>query len=267
MARLKVAALGSSFAAGPAIDPIVNAGAQRSGRNYPNQLAQKLDADLTDLTVSGATMLNVLNEAQTTRSGETFPPQLNHLPAQTDIVTLTGGGNDMGYSSGMIYDSAMAYKGPLEGMLDGLIEAPATSMAGQQLTDRFIAVIDKVKEIAPKARIYLVEYIAVFGPATQPNVGTTLDKEAIEQYRERARVLSKAYQDVATARPGVECIAVAKDSEAHCVGSAEPWITGFAMDMFLEGLVPYHPNLAGHTAVAEMVYRRIQAAKDASSQL
>ena len=109
MSRIKIAALGSSFAAGPSIDPVIDQAAMRSGRNYPHQLAEKLDADLVDLTVSGATLLNVLNEPQTTRSGEVFPPQLEGLPPDADIVTLTGGGNDLCYGHVMIRDLSLIH--------------------------------------------------------------------------------------------------------------------------------------------------------------
>jgi len=218
---------------------------------------------LTDLSVSGATLLNVLNEPQTTKSGETFPPQLQHLSPDTDIVTLTSGGNDMGYSSGMIRDSLMSYTGPLKDMIEGLLDPPPAAISADQLTDRLTSVIDKIREIAPKAKIYLIEYLAVLGPATQPNNNDMpLDRKLIEHYEERARSLANSHQNAASARSGVECVAMAKDSEGHCVGSAEPWVTGFSLTMFLQGIVPYHPNLAGHTAVAEVLHRRIVDAKE-----
>ena len=50
-----VASLGSSFAAGPGIEPAADRAARRSARNYPHLLAARLGAELTDLTVSGAT--------------------------------------------------------------------------------------------------------------------------------------------------------------------------------------------------------------------
>jgi hypothetical protein len=59
-----VAALGSSFAAGPGIPPIVDRFALRSGRNYAHVLADRLGERLTDLTVSGATTTNILERPQ-----------------------------------------------------------------------------------------------------------------------------------------------------------------------------------------------------------
>ena len=260
MARLKIVALGSSFAAGPSIDPIINQAAMRSGRNYAHQLAEKLDADLVDLTVSGATLLNVLNEPQETRSGQIFLPQLEGLLSDADLVTLTGGGNDLGYSYGMIHDAMLSYAGPLRHLLDRWMEHPATPVDLRQLTDRFIAVIDKVHEIAPKAKVYLVQYLSVFGESSRPGNGIPLSWEQIDYYRRRGVLLDQAYERAVEARPEfTKLIPVGKMSEGHEVGTTTPWMEGFTVAMLLRGQVPYHPNLAGHTAVAEALYRQTQA--------
>ena len=90
-----VAALGSSFAAGPGIEPVADTGAMRSGANNAHLLATTLGADLTDLTVSGATTANILDEPQLSRTGVRYPPQVSGLPAEADLVTVTAGGNDL----------------------------------------------------------------------------------------------------------------------------------------------------------------------------
>ncbi|GAB7333576.1 hypothetical protein MBLNU13_g05148t1 [Cladosporium sp. NU13] len=92
---MHIAALGSSFAAGPSIPPQINAAARRSGANYPSLLASALSAKLTDLSSSGATLLNILSEPQQTLLA-TLPPQIDGLPEDVDVVTITAGGNDMG---------------------------------------------------------------------------------------------------------------------------------------------------------------------------
>jgi hypothetical protein len=57
-----VVALGSSFAAGPGIDPILDRAAGRSGRKYPHLLADRLGAGITNLAVSGATTGTILEK-------------------------------------------------------------------------------------------------------------------------------------------------------------------------------------------------------------
>ena len=72
-------ALGSSYAAGPGIDPVIDRTAGRSGRNYAHLLAQAPGAELTDATVSGATTATILNTHQRTL-GRRHPPQVRAVP-------------------------------------------------------------------------------------------------------------------------------------------------------------------------------------------
>ncbi|MEO6794143.1 MAG: GDSL-type esterase/lipase family protein, partial [Mycobacterium sp.] len=88
-------ALGSSMAAGPGIRPAV-AGAPRasgrSARNYPHLVADALNLDLVDVTFSGATSAHLLTERQLGA-----PPQVEALDGSETLVTVTIGGNDVGY--------------------------------------------------------------------------------------------------------------------------------------------------------------------------
>jgi lysophospholipase L1-like esterase len=103
VARIRlIAALGSSFAAGPGIDPVADTGAMRSGANYAHLLAATVGADLIDLTVSGATTANILDEPQQTAAGVSYAPQISGLPAEADLVTITAGGNDLQFIGSML---------------------------------------------------------------------------------------------------------------------------------------------------------------------
>ena len=57
---------------------------------------------------------------------------------------------------------------------------------------------------------------------------------------------------------GVEVVGVAKMSEGHALGSAEPWMTGYTAEMLMRGGAPFHPNAAGHKAVADELVRRVR---------
>lgn len=111
-AGLHLVALGSSFAAGPGIQPQASPlAASRSKRNFVNLLSQKLpNSRVTDLTVSGATLLNLLVDAQVS-GGTTFPPQLEGLPEDADVVMILGRGNDMSYIGDMLLNSTGSLAG------------------------------------------------------------------------------------------------------------------------------------------------------------
>lgn len=260
---MHIASLGSSFAAGPSIPPQTNAAARRSGANYPSLLAQGLGAQLTDLSASGATLLNVLNEPQQTLLAN-LPPQLDGLPADVDIVTLTAGGNDLGYSAGMIGDAAQLTiddKELLGAMLEGMglkKEGVVGAVGADEVRERFIRIIDAIKAKAPKARIFLVEYLAVFGHESVEAEDQPLGREKVEKYRVMAGELVRAYREAAAQRVGVEVVNVSEMSEGHAIGSKEPWMTGFTAKMLLGGGAIYHPNAAGHRAVADELLRRVK---------
>lgn len=261
---MHICALGSSFAAGPSIPPQINAAARRSGANYPSLLAKELSAQLTDLSASGATLLNVLNESQQCLLA-TLPPQLDLLPADADIVTITAGGNDLGYSAGMIGDAAVLTvedKELLGIMLEGMglkKEGVVGAVGWEEVRERFVRIIDAVKSKAPKAKIFLVEYLAIFGSESREAEDQPLGSEKVEHYKTMATELARAYREAAEKRPdGVEVVPVSEMSEGHALGSKEPWMTGFTAELLMRGGAPFHPNAAGHRAVADELLRRVK---------
>jgi lysophospholipase L1-like esterase len=253
--RLHVAALGSSFAAGPGIPPQINRMAGRSGNNFAHILASRLGADITDLTVSGATLYNILFEPQV-RGKTTFEPQLSELPSDADIVTVTGGGNDIGYIGGIMTD---ALKGTFLGwLLSWVLPFPtANPVTAEEATRRFIEVIDKIREKAPKSRIYLVEYLCLLGLETRPGIDINLTEERFRYHQYVAEQLSTVYKLAAEARPDCEVIPVHEKSRDHGLGSKEPWVEGFSLGILWQGN-PFHPNLEGMQAVADMIYERVK---------
>lgn len=266
MTLLHIAALGSSFAAGPGMEPIVDTVARRSSKNYAHLTAAALDAKLTDLTSTGATLLNVLSEPQSFWLARSLVPQLDILPPDVDIVTLTAGGNDLGYSKGMIIDAfkASIRASPLlewalkaTGLTDK--HAHASDVTFDQVEQRFLDILDRIHAVAPKANIYLVQYLDVFGPDTHMQSDPPLNKEQSAYYRSIADRLAQTYRDAAALRKDfVRFVEMSEISKDHALGSEEAWVTGFTTAMMLSSVVPYHPNAAGHAAIAQELEKIIR---------
>jgi lysophospholipase L1-like esterase len=254
--QLHIVALGSSFAAGPGIPPQVNTAAKRSGKNYAHLVAERLHARLTDLTVSGATLDNVLSTEQVLL-GNRFKAQLSAMPTDADIVTITAGGNDLNYIGGMTHDSL--HYSIFTRLLSYLITNPATDnpVAAEDIAASFTAVIDKIREIAPKCRIFLVEYLTMFDFNTKPGIDVLLHESEIRKYQNLAEVLQAGYQLAAQGRSGCERVPVATLSQGHGLGSAEPWVEGFGFKVLMARKAPFHPNAKGMEAVADMIYHMI----------
>lgn len=255
--QMHVVALGSSFAAGPGIPPQIDKTAMRSGQNYAHFLSERLGARLTDLTVSGATLKNVLDEPQVFFR-TTFPPQLSKLPPDADVVTITGGGNDMNYVGAMLRDTI---GGSLLGRLFlRFLPIPASdySVTAQHVADRFVAVIDGIWKQAPECRVILVEYLTLLGTHVQPGKDVALTAEQMEKHKKAAVSLQTVYRLAKEARPAVELVPIAELSSSHGLGSEEPWVDGCNMAVITARKTPFHPNVEGMRNVANALYERLK---------
>jgi lysophospholipase L1-like esterase len=249
-------ALGSSFAAGPGIEPVLADGPKRSGRNYAHQVADALNLRLVDVTSSGATTADILSQQQRTSAGR-LPRQIEAVSADTGLVTVTVGGNDIGYIGKLIKGSLVNV------VLDGLRVLPTglRRLAGygakpeqyDAAADALVAVVDAVRARAPMARVVLVDYLTVLGDDARTGPDLPLRPADVRRVQATADGLAAAFARAAQ-RSGADLVTASAASAAHGVGSAEPWVTGFAWrPMFAGKLVPYHPTPAGMSAVAALV--------------
>ncbi|MEV6348273.1 SGNH/GDSL hydrolase family protein [Actinoplanes sp. NPDC051851] len=252
MTPLSYAALGSSFASGPGIEPLVDVAAMRSAGNYPHLLARALGATLTDLTISGATTATILDERQVTMWGAEFPPQLAGLPTSADLVTVTAGGNDLRYMGALLFTAWTRAQpgGQIATMLaadfpDGL---PVPSAADVERTASGLAeIVARVRERAPRARVLLVDYLTILGPDT----AAPFEPAEVALFREIQAALETAYEKAA-ASSGAELIAASRISRSHALGAARPWIAPFSTAP-ADTMGSFHPNAAGMAAVADLI--------------
>lgn len=251
-------AMGSSFASGSGInpyDPAAPARCQRSTQNYARQLARKRHLDLVDATCGGATTAHVLGP------WNELPSQADALTADTALVTITIGGNDVGYIGGLIAGScggdpnSPAGMQPLcqmiaAGRRSGAAMPAATQAAWAKLETALTGVVQTVQRRAPRARIIFVDYLTVLPQG--PLCGQTpLSPEAARTARATAARLERLTADVAR-QNGVEVLPVSRLSrKRHSACATDPWIAGFIPPADSRAFVPFHPNLAGMTAIAE----------------
>ena len=254
------AALGSSFAAGPGISPIVDVHAMRSGRNYPHVLAELLGAQLTDATVSGATTSTILDTPQQTMTGVQLPPQLQSLPQSADLVTVTAGGNDLGYAGSMLFTAWNEVQpgGPIAEMMRADF-ADGIPTPGAQDIRRAVAgltgIVERARTRAPKARVLLVDYLTVIGDRTAPGPGIPFEREHIDAFRAIQSALEIAYATAAE-QSGAELVTVSHASRDHALGSDDPWVSPFAQGLKETG-GSFHPNATGMAAVAALIHDRV----------
>ena len=239
-------ALGSSMAAGPGIRPqAANAprGSGRSARNYPHLVAAALNLDLVDVTFSGATTAQVLREQQ-----RGAPPQIEALDGSETLVTITIGGNDAGYVP-------LLMAATLPGVLRRLPAVAALLDRGQReqalggVEAALRAVGAAVRERAPRARVFFVDYLTLLPPAGVR--AGRLPQEVTELARYVADGLER-HTAAAAAATGCELVRAGQASREHHPWSAQPWTVGAGLPLPWRPW-PFHPNAAGMAAVAELV--------------
>ncbi|HZX02790.1 SGNH/GDSL hydrolase family protein, partial [Kribbella sp.] len=175
-------ALGSSFAAGPGISPIVDAAAGRSGSNYAHLVASGLGLDLVDVSYSGATTAHLIDTPQ-----NDAPPQLDALTADTALITITCGGNDLEYVGTFLRGSflnTIAKPATILGRrVANRIRARVSYLKDdasyQAVTDALTTVVERARERSPEARILLVDYLSLVGPSTRPRLDVPLNEEQL----------------------------------------------------------------------------------------
>lgn len=252
-------AMGSSYAAGPGIRPVISRGAFRSGRNYPHQVAAALSLQLTDVTCSGATTDNILTTPQRTITGP-FPPQISAVTPDTRLVTITAGGNDAGYIGAL---TKISLANLAERHVPGLRSHAGrlTAWAGDvPAPGRFVAVADALTRVvtavrsrAPEARVVLVDYPGVVDADGERHDQLPLTAGQVRQIGIAAAALAAAFERAATVT-GAGLVTASLASIGHGADAREPWVTGLRFgNPFLGGPVSWHPNLTGATAIARLV--------------
>jgi lysophospholipase L1-like esterase len=251
-----IAALGSSFAAGPGIEPVADSAAMRSEKNYAHQLAARLGARLVDLSVSGATTANIVDTPQLIAEGLVYAPQVDGIPVDADIVTITAGGNDLQFAGAMLYVAWLRCEpeSPVVAMLESMfpdgIPLP-TEEAVEEATAGLVRVIDTARAKASAARVLLVDYLTVFDDASE--TASPFSTEELGQFLVIQSAIGQVFRD-ATALTGVELVLASSLSSRHALGSQEPWVQPFHQALAKTG-GSFHPNEAGMSAIAAELER------------
>src|ERR1700742_3664659 len=141
------------MAAGPGIRPSAPGapfGSGRSARNYAHLVAERRNLDLIDVTFSGATTANVLADRQ--RGAE---PQIEALDGSEKLVSITIGGNDVGYVPLLMAASLPAQirkLPPIAAGLGELLDPDAREKALDGIGAALHAVGTAVRQRSPRGR-------------------------------------------------------------------------------------------------------------------
>ncbi|WFB88451.1 MULTISPECIES: SGNH/GDSL hydrolase family protein [Streptomyces] len=253
---LDYVALGDSYASAPGVPTQVDAACGRSSSNYPSLVATSRGARLTDVSCSGATTADLA----TGQDGGA--PQLDALDADTDLVTVSIGGNDLGFTTVLGTCAQLAPTDPTGAPCrthftgDGTDELQkAVDATGPKVS----RVLKEVRERAPRAKVVVVGYPSLF-----PDSGTGCTSASVPfavgdfaylrdtnkalnaMLKQRAKRGGASYADTYTPTIGHDM----------CAPVGERWIESLAPQT---PAAPAHPNAQGESAMAGSVQRVLSA--------
>lgn len=221
-------ALGDSYASGFGLPPYSDEGCSRSDGSYAAQIDGRMRIALDDyVACSGAT------------TGDVLATQIDALDEDTDLVTISIGGNDILWAYAVVscvgteHDEQCAAgieqsRSMIQNVLPGLLD---TTYAA-------------IREAAPNAHVVVTGYPRLFSP----EFGDYLHASPAEQQamNDGADLLNAVTAEMAAAH-GFQFVDVTKRFIGHGLNADDPWI----FDVSSPGL--FHPNAAGQGAYAAAV--------------
>ncbi|MDQ3788025.1 MAG: SGNH/GDSL hydrolase family protein [Actinomycetota bacterium] len=245
---LDYVALGDSYSAASGVlppDPTAPLLCLRSTRNYPHVLAATVGARLTDVTCGAAETKHF-----TTSQYPGVAPQVNAIGADTDLITMTIGGNDSG-----VFISAILACGAA-GVLTLGKGSPCKDTYGTKFEDTvrtttypaLVSALNAVRAKAPGAQVGILGY-----PWILPPTGGCFDKMPVASgdvpyLRSLQATLNDAVSRAAAAT-GVTYVDMSAVSDGHdaCKPYGVRWIEPVLQTT---NPVVVHPNALGEAKMA-----------------
>jgi lysophospholipase L1-like esterase len=245
-------ALGDSFAAGPLIPlPLPPFGCLKSNNNYGHIAQRQLRyAEYRDPSCSGAETED-MTQPQNVSPGPN-PPQFNSLSADTALVTLTIGGNDIGFSS-IAQDcvSIIPFGSPCR---DQYVRNGQDEISRRiaETAPKVDAVLDGIGARSPGAQVLVVNYSAIVphtGRGCYPRM--PIARGDVPWLREKHEELNAMLAaEAAEHGAGVVDVYGASRGRDACAPAGYRWVEPFVP---ASAAAPLHPNLAGMRAMGQMV--------------
>ncbi len=219
-------ALGDSYGSGFGVPPYSET-CGRSSAAYAVQIDGRMGIDLDDFAAcAGAT------------TGSLRATQIVALDEDTDLVTVSIGGNDIGWGSvvgacvvggdAQCAGALSLTTGVIEGVLPGLLDATYSQIAA--------AAPDAHVVVTGYPRLFSSEYGAYYNASPG-------EQEAMNDGADLLNaVISRAADEY-----GFQFVDVTQRFTGHGVNSSDPWVLG------LTDPGRFHPNLAGYRAYTAAV--------------
>jgi lysophospholipase L1-like esterase len=228
-------ALGDSYSSGTGTrDYSLSSGCQRGPYAYPALIkADRPGTNLTFVACSGA------------KTGDVLANQVQSLSTTTNIVTITIGGNDAGFST-VITKCAEPWPVNCDGDITN-----AQNYINNSLPGALNAVYSQIKSRAPSARVVVLGYPRLF-MNVDCNLGTFFSSAEMTRLNTTADIM----KNVISARAAAYGFTFKDPIPAfvgHAVCSSTEWLNGLSNPVGDS----YHPNRTGHKSGYEPLVRSV----------
>lgn len=226
-------AQGDSFASGTGTREYFDSGCQRSNHSYPKQLAAREGMNLSFVACSGARIPDVRAN------------QLGALSAATDLVTISIGGNDAGFSS-VITQCALPFPFTCGGNITN-----ARNFINGTLPGQLDSLYTEIETRAPNAQVIVVGYPRLFN-GEECNLGARISPSEQSALNGVADLLATKTAAVAAAH-GFDFVDSRAPFNAHRICDDVEWLNGLSNPVSES----YHPNRLGHDAFTDLISARL----------
>lgn len=231
-AAVNYVALGDSYASGVGTRSYYSdsGSCYRSPYAYPAVDAVRIGATLSFKACSGATTTSVL-------SG-----QLGTLSSSTNVVSITVGGNDAGFTNVVIQCAQPWWSSDCDGSVD-----KAQAFIRNTLPGRLNTLYSSIRSKAPNAKVVVVGYPRLF-MGEDCNAGTWFSPAEETRLNATADLMDSTIKGRATAY-GFSFADPRSPFTGHAICDDVEWVNGLSNPV----MESYHPNRSGQTGYANLV--------------
>ena len=224
-------ALGDSYSAGDGGGNYIIDGTTcfRSPNSFAGQLAAEKGLNLDLQACSGAVTSDM-------------PKQYPALSAETDFVTLTIGGNDIGFAPVVTECAKPSWWGDCSKAVN-----EAVAKTNNVLPGKLADVYAQVKTRAPQAKIVVAGYPRLFN-GQDCSWATFFSADEMRRMNDAADLLNSRIQQQA-ASSGLTFVDVRQQFTGHAVCDAQPYLHNLSLNV----VESFHPNKAGYAAYADAI--------------
>ena len=245
-------AMGDSYSSGvgsPPYDNGTTGGCERSQQAFGRQFAQGQssigDAGIQHIACSGATVNNLLSTG-TGQNGE--QPQISQLYSGSKLVTVTIGGNDIGFA-GVLANCLLNPLTTCESAYNTDNGNNLYTKIDQQLEPQLVDAYEAMKSAAPQAKIVAVTYPILFTPGLACE---TLSVPDVNFLNNVGLYLDNAIISAARAA-GIDTLDERYAFLGHqlCAPSGTSWVNSVSGTSVTDASSYFHPTAAGQTQIAD----------------